>query len=136
MKLKFAAATAALVAFSLPAMSSAEDKLKYEDLVHCAATNQVIAGVFSLDDGATKNKTQIETYNSQATALQVIAAVGSSKDAKMVLDDTSKEVAVIIAVLGDADKSKSKAFIETEVPKCNTLGQAAVEVVNDAKASK
>lgn len=92
--------------------------------------------MFSLDDGATKNKTQIETYNSQAAALQVIAAVGSSKDAKMVLDDTSKEVDVIIAVLGNADKSKSKAFIETEVPKCNTLGQAAVEVVNDAKASK
>ena len=134
MKFKFAAATAALVAFSLPAMSSAEDKLKYEDLVHCAATNQVIAGVFSLDDGATKNKTQIETYNNQAQALQVIAAVGSSKEAKVVLDDTSKEVDVIIAVLGD--KTKSDAFIKNEVPKCNSLGQAAVEVVNDAKKAK
>lgn len=134
MKFKFAAATAALVALTLPAMSSAEDKLKYEDLVHCAATNQVIAGVFSLDDGATKNKTQIATANSQAQALMVIAAVGSTKDAKAVLDDTSKEVDVIIATL--ADKSKSSAFIDSEVPKCNSLGEAAVQVVAEAKAGK
>lgn len=134
MKFKFAAATAALVALSLPTMSSAEDKLNYEDLIHCAATNKVIAEVFSLDDGATKNKTQIETYNNQAQALQVIAAVSSSKEAKVVVDDTSKEVRVIIAVFGD--KTKSDDFIKTEVPKCNLLGQAAVEVVNDAKKAK
>lgn len=134
MKLKFAAVTAALVAFSMPAMASAEDGLKYDDLVHCAATNQVIAGVFSLDGGDVKNKDKIATYNNQAQALQVIAAVGSSKDAKVVLADTSKEVDVIIAVLGDS--TKSKAFIETEVPKCNSLGEAAVQVVADAKAGK
>lgn len=134
MKFKFSAATVALVALSLPTLSSAEDKLKYEDLVHCAATNQVIAGVFSLDDGATKNKTQIDTANSQAQALMVIAAVGSSKDAKVVLEDTSKEADVIIATL--ADKSKSSAFIDSEVPKCNSLGEAAVQVVNEAKSGK
>ena len=134
MKFKFAAATAALVALSVPAMASAEDGLKYDDLVHCAATNQVIAGVFSLDGGDVKNKDKIATYNNQAQALQVIAAVGSSKDAKVVLADTSKEVDVIIAVLGDS--TKSKAFIEAEVPKCNSLGEAAVQVVADAKAGK
>jgi hypothetical protein len=131
MKFRFAAATAALVALSLPTMSSADDKLKYEDLIHCAATNMVIAGVFSLDDGATKNKTQIDTYNGQAAALMAIAAVGSNKESKVVQDDTSKETDAIIAVL--ADKDKSDGFIKTEVPKCNTLGQAAVEVVNESK---
>ena len=134
MKFKFAAATAALVALTLPAMSSAEDKLKYEDLIHCAATNMVIAGVFSLDDGATKNKTQIDTYNSQAAALMAVASISSSKETEAVQADTSKETDVIIAVLGD--KNKSSDFIKSEVPKCNTLGQAAVEVVNDAKNGK
>ncbi len=134
MKFKFAAAAAALVVLSLPAMSSADDKLKYEDLIHCAATNQVIAGVFSLDGGDIKDKDKIATYNNQAQALQVIAAVGSSKEAKVVLDDTSKEVNVIIAVLGD--KTKNDDFIKTEVPRCNSLGEAAVQVVADAKAGK
>ena len=134
MKFRFAAATAALVALSLPAMSSAEDKLKYEDLIHCAATNMVVAGVLSLDGGETKNKSQIDTYNSQAAALMAIAAVSPSKEAEAVQADTSKETDVIIAVLGD--KTKSSAFIQSEVPKCNTLGQAAVEVVNDVKNGK
>ena len=134
MKFRFAAASAALAAFSLSGMARAEDKLKYEDLVHCAAITNVVVGVLSLDGGATKNKAQIDLFNSQATALQVIAAVSASKDAKVVMDDTSKEVDVIIAVL--ADKEKSNGFIETEVPKCKTLGAAALEVVNEAKSGK
>ena len=134
MKFKFAAASVALIALSVPAISSAEDGLKYADLVHCAATNMVVAGVLSLDDGKVKNKDQIDTINGQAAALMAIAAVTEKKAVEVVKADADKETDVIIAVLGD--KSKSGAFIETEVPKCNTLGQAAVEVINDAKKSK
>ena len=134
MKFKFAAATAALVALSVPAMSSADDGLKYADLVHCAATNMVVAGVLSLDDGKVKNKDQINTINGQAAALMAIAAVTEKKEVDVVKADADKETDAIIEIL--KDKSKSSAFIETEVPKCNTLGQAAVEVINDTKKSK
>ena len=134
MKFRFAAAGAALAALSMSGMASADDKLKYEVLVHCAATNVVVAGVLSLDDGQTKNKAQIDTFNSQAAALMAIASIGASKDTKVVQADMSKETDVLIALLGD--KEKSKGFIDTEVPKCNTMGQAAVEVVNDSKSGK
>ena len=134
MKFKFSAATAALVALSVPAMSSADDGLKYADLVHCAATNMVVAGVLSLDDGKVKNKDQINTINGQAAALMAIAAVTEKKEVDVVKADADKETDAIIEIL--KDKSKSSAFIETEVPKCNTLGQAAVEVINDTKKSK
>ena len=134
MKFRFAAAGAALAALAMSGMANADDKLKYEDLVHCAATNVVVAGVLSLDDGQTKNKAQIDTFNSQAAALMAIASIGASKDTKVVQADMSKETDVIIALLGD--KEKSKGFIDSEVPKCNTMGQAAVEVVNDSKSGK
>lgn len=134
MKFRFAAAGAALAALAMSGMASADDKLKYEDLVHCAATNVVVAGVLSLDDGQTKNKAQIETFNSQAAALMAIASIGASKDTKVVQVDMSKETDAIIALLGD--KEKSKGFIDSEVPKCNIMGQAAVEVVNDSKSGK
>ncbi len=134
MKFRFAAAIGALAAVSMSGMASADDKLNYEDLIHCAATNMVVAGVLSLDDGKTKNKDQIETINSQAAALMAIASIGSNKDTATVQADTSKETDVIIAVL--ADKDKSKPFIATEVPKCNTVGQAAVQVINESKTGK
>ena len=134
MKYPIAAASAALMALSVSGMASADDKLKYEDQVHCAATNVVIAGVLSLDDGQTKNKTQIDTFNSQAAALMAIASIGASKDTKVVQADMSKETDMIIALLGD--KEKSKGFIDSEVPKCNSMGQAAVQVVNESKSSK
>ena len=134
MKYRIAAATAALMALSVSGMASADDKLKYEDLVHCAATNVVVAGVLGLDDGEIKNKDQIETFKQQAAALMAIAAIGSSKDTKLVQVDMSKETDVIIALLGD--KEKSKGFIDVEVPKCNTMGQAAVQVVDEAKSGK
>ena len=134
MKFRFAAACAVLAALSMSGIANADDKLKYEDLVHCAATNVVVAGVLSLDDGQTKNKAQIDTINSQAAALMAIASIGASKDTKVVQIDMSKETDVIIALLGD--KEKSKGFISSEVPRCNTMGQAAVEVVNDSKSGK
>ena len=62
------------------------------------------------------------------------ATVSTSKDVKVVMADTSKEVDVIIGVLGD--KEKNKGYIETEVPRCKTLGAAALQVVNDAKSGK
>ena len=134
MKYRIAAASAALLALLASGMASADDKLKYEDLVHCAAANVVVAGVLSLDDGETKNKAKIETFKQQAAALMAIAAIGSSKDTNVVQDDMSKETDVIIALLGD--KEKSKGFIDVEVPKCNTMGQSALEVVNEAKSGK
>ena len=130
MKVRFAAAGAALAALAMSGMASADDKLKYEDLVHCAAVNVVMAGVLSLDDGQTKSKAQIDTFKSQAAALMAIAAIGANKDTKLVQADMAQETDVIIVLLGD--KEKSKGFIDNEVPKCNTMGQAAIEVVNDS----
>ena len=134
MRFRFAAAIAALAAVSMSSMASADDKLKYEDLIHCAATNMVVAGVLGLDDGKTKNKDVIDTFNSQAAALMAIASISSKKETAAVMADTSTESKVIIAVLANNDKSK--IFIETELPRCKTLGQAAVEVVNGSKAGK
>lgn len=134
MKRQFAAAIAALVAICLPTLASADDGLKYENLIHCAATNIVVASVLSLDDGETKNKTEIETYRTQAASLMVIATLGSNKDSKMVQSDVSTESDKLINILDD--KTKSGTFIEQDVPTCNDLGKAAVQVVNDARAGK
>ncbi len=135
MKIKLAAAAVALAAFSLPTMLSADDGLKYDDLVHCAATSLVVAQVLDMDDGTVKDKVTIEKMNNQAAALMAIASVGSSKETDVVIADTKKEEDVIIAILGSSDKTKSSAFIQSEVPKCKTMGEAAVEVLAEKKAS-
>lgn len=135
MKIKLAAAVVALAAFSLPTMLSADDGLKYDDLVHCAATSLVVAQVLDMDDGTVKDKVTIEKMNNQAAALMAIASVGSSKETDVVIADTKKEEDVIIAILGSSDKTKSSAFIQSEVPKCKTMGEAAVEVLAEKKAS-
>jgi hypothetical protein len=129
MKLKLVATAVALSAFSLPTMLSADDGLKYEDLVHCAATSLVVAQVLDTKDG--ENKATVDKMNDQAAALMAIASVGSKKDTDTVVADTKKEEDVVIAILGD--KSKSSDFIQTEVPKCKTLGEAAVQVINEKK---
>lgn len=134
MKMRFAAAAVALVALSAPSIASAEDGLKYEDLVHCAATNLVIAAVLSLDDGEVKNKDSIETYNNQAIALEVVAAVGLKKDVEVVKADVSADSKMIINNMGDT--VKNKAFIDNDVPKCMTMGKAAYEAVEEAKKGK
>jgi hypothetical protein len=133
MKIKFAATAVALAAFSLPTMLSADDGLKYEDLVHCAATSLVVAQVLNMDDGAAKDKVTIEKMNNQAAALMAIASVGSSKETDVVIADTKKEEDAIIGIFGGSDKSKSSAFIQTEVPKCKVMGEAAVEVLAEKK---
>ena len=132
--MRFAAAAVALVALSAPSIASAEDGLKYEDLVHCAATNLVIAAVLSLDDGEVKNKDSIETYNNQAIALEVVAAVGLKKDVEVVKADVSADSKMIINNMGDT--VKNKAFIDNDVPKCMTMGKAAYEAVEEAKKGK
>lgn len=134
MIMRFAAAAAALVALSAPTVASAEDGLKYEDLVHCAATNLVIAAVLSLDGGEVKNKDSIETYNNQAIALEVVAAVGLKKDVEVVKADVSADSKMIIDNMGDT--VKNKAFIDNDVPKCMTMGKAAYDAVEEAKKSK
>ncbi len=63
-----------------------------------------------------------------------IASVSSKKETDAVIADTKKEQDAVIAILGD--KSKSSGFIQTEVPKCKTLSEAAVEVINDTKKGK
>ena len=131
MKLKLVATAVALSAFSLPTMLSADDGLKYEDLVHCAATSLVVAQVLDMDTSGSKDKATIDKMNDQAAALMAIASVGSKKDTNAVVADTKKEEDAVIAILGD--KSKSSDFIQTEVPKCKTLGEAAVQVINEKK---
>jgi len=132
MKLKIAAAAAAFAALSLPTVSSADDGLKYDDLIHCAATSIVVAQVLDTKDG--ENKATVDKMNNQAAALMAIASIGGKKDTDTVIADTKKEQDVVMAILGD--NSKSSNFIQTEIPKCKTLGEAAVEVVNEKKDGK
>jgi len=135
MKIKFAATAVALAAFSLPTMLSADDGLKYDDLVHCAATSLVVAQALDLDGGASKDTVIIDKMNHQAAALMAIASVGGKKDTDTVIADTKKEQDAIIEIFGDSDKTKSSAFIQTEVPKCKVMGEAAVEVLAEKKAN-
>lgn len=134
MKRHFAIAAATLAAFALPGSASADDPLTYQDLVHCAATNIVIASVLSLDDGAVKNKTEIDAFTNQAAALMTVATTSSKKDAKVVQDDIRTESTALIDVV--SDKDKSKAFIEKDVLTCNDLGKAALQVLNEDKPAK
>ncbi len=128
MKFKLAA-TAALVALGLPTASSADDGLKYQDLIHCAATSLVVAQVLDSKDG--ENKATVDKMNDQAAALMAIASIGGKKETDVVIADTKQEKSVVIGVLGDS--SKSDDFIKNEVPKCKTMGEAAVEVINEKK---
>lgn len=48
---RIATAVAALAAFGLPGLASADDGLKYEDLVHCDATHIVIAVLDEVKSG-------------------------------------------------------------------------------------
>lgn len=132
MKLKIAAAAVAFTALNLPSASSADDGLKYDDLIHCAATSIVVAQVLDSKDG--ENKATVDKMNNQAAALMAIASIGGKKDTDTVIADTKKEQDVVVAILGD--NAKSSDFIQTEVPKCKTLGEAAVEVVNEKKDAK
>ena len=134
MKIRFAAAAAALVALSAPSIASAEDGLQYNDLVHCAATNLVIAAVLSLDGGDVKNKDSIETYRNQAVALEVVATVGLKKDVEVVKADVDADSTLIVNNMSDTVKNKT--FIDVDVPNCMIMGKAAYDAVEEMKKSK
>lgn len=125
MKHKLTTAAIALAAFAAPTASLADDDLKYSDLVHCAATSLVVAQVLDSSDG--KNQVTIDKMNNQAAALMTFASLLSKKDTDAVFADTNQEKSAVIAILGD--DSKSSDFIKTEVPKCKTLGEVALEVI-------
>ncbi len=129
-----AAAAFGLAIFALPHMARADDPLKYEDLVHCAATNIVVASLLSLNDGEIKNKPEIEAARGQAASLMMVATLGSKKGVDVVQADVSKETDVLIGII--SDKTTSDGFVKYDVPSCHKLGKAAVEVTNDAKSGK
>ncbi len=134
MKFRFVAATAALAALSFSTMSGADDKFKYEDLVHCAATNIVIASALSLDGGEVKNKDSIETSQSQAVALEVIATVGLGKDIDTVKADVDADSTLIINNM--SDPAKNKVFLDNDVDRCMIMGKAAYKTVEEMKKGK
>ncbi|MEQ1497741.1 MAG: hypothetical protein ABL914_03700 [Novosphingobium sp.] len=124
----------ALSAITVPTASQAESGLNYNDLVHCAAFNQVVAGVLGLDGGEVKNKDQIDQFNGYSVSLMVIAAVSADKDAKQVGAEVSTESDKIIEILGDS--AKSDGYIEENMSTCVNMGKAAVEVVEEATKDK
>ena len=134
MKFRGFAAAAALAGVPLPTAVSAQDGLKYADLVHCAATSRVIAEVLGMKGGEATNQRQIDTLHQQTAALMAIAAMGSGKEVALVAADTSKETDTIVAIL--SDRSKTADFVNASVRSCNTLGQAALDLVNKSKDSK
>ena len=119
---------------SAPSIASAEDGLQYNDLVHCAATNLVIAAVLSLDGGDVKNKDSIETYRNQAVALEVVATVGLKKDVEVVKADVDADSTLIVNNMSDTVKNKT--FIDVDVPNCMIMGKAAYDAVEEMKKSK
>lgn len=133
MKFRFAAAFAALAALSVSGMASAEDTPKYEDLMYCAATNLVVAAMLSLNGGDVKNKNDIETFRNQAVALKVVA-VGMKKDLEVVNADVDADSTRIVNNMSDA--AKNKAFIDNDVPKCLTMGEAAYNAVEESNKGK
>jgi hypothetical protein len=134
MKRFILAATAALTALALPTTASAEDKLVYDDLVHCAAFNKVIAEVMGSGTDGAKNKATVDKYTTQSLALMAIAAVGANKTADVVLGDTNKRTEVVMATM--LDKATPSDYIKTNFDKCTTMGQAAVSILEDSKKTK
>ena len=128
---RIAIAAASLAAFNLPVPASADDGLTYQDLVHCAATNVVVASILSVDGGEKRNKADIALARHQATALMTIAQQGSKKDIDVVNADVTRESDLVMASLDD--KAKGDAFYASDVPKCSSLGDAAIAVVNKPK---
>lgn len=126
------AAAAALAALAIPGPASAEDKLVYEDLVLCAAFNDVVGEV--MGSGANGDKAKADTFNQQSIALMTIAAVGSNKTAEVVYAETKKQSETVLAAM--ANKDTGAAYIEKYYSKCDTMGKAAVSIVDDAKKGK
>jgi hypothetical protein len=131
MKCQIALAAAALAATGLPGLARADDGLTYQDLVHCAASDVVVASILSADGGAKRNKTDIELARKQASALMLIAQQGSKKATEVVQVDVTRESDVVMAGLND--KTKEHAFYASDVPNCSNLGDAAIAVVNKSK---
>lgn len=134
MKLRLTAAAAAMLALVAPNVASADDGLKYEELVHCAAFNTVVAGVLSDGEGATKNKDNVDMLTKQSAALLAFATLSSDKKTDAVIADMNKESDVVIAELGKSEKME--AYLKENTSNCMTLGQAAVEVIEDLKKEK
>lgn len=132
MMFKFSAGAIALAALTIPAATRADDGITYEDLVHCAATSLVVAQVLDTKDG--QNKETVDTMNSQAAALMTFASLLSKKDTDTVFADTQHVEKSIVTIL--SDDTTSSTFIKEEIPRCKTLGQAAVEVINEKKSGK
>lgn len=128
---RIASAAGVLAALALPGPASADDGLTYQDLVHCAATNVVVASILSMDGGEKRNKADIALARNQATALMTIAQQGSKKNIDVVHTDVTRESDVVMASLDD--KAKGDAFYASDVPKCSNLGDAAIAVVNKPK---
>lgn len=127
-------AVAAAICVAAPTAAHADQGLKYENLVHCAATNIVVASLLSLENGETKNKTDIEAYRNQAAALMLVATVGEKQEPKVMQADVSAETTKLIELLND--KARSSVFIQHDVPACNDLGKAAAKVVSEAKSGR
>lgn len=123
---RIATIVAAFAALGLPGAASADDALTYQDIVHCAATNVVVASILSADGGDKRNKADIALARKQATALMTIAQQGSKKKIDVIYADVTSESDGITASLGD--KAKEDAFYATDVPKCSHLGDAAIAI--------
>lgn len=125
---------AAAVLASQSAANAAEDQLKYDDLVHCAAFNDVISEAMKVGDDAAKNKDKADAFSKQSVALMTIAAVGANKTADDVFSDTKKKSGELIGVM--ASDSTGKDFIAKNYEKCDVMGKAALSIIEDAKNGK
>lgn len=134
MKLFTLAAVAALSALALPAVASAEEKMTYDTLMHCAAFNKVVGDAMGSGADAEKNKAKAEAFNNQSVSLMAIAAVGDNKTAEQVLADLTKRTEGVLTAM--IDKTSGTDYIKTNYEKCNVMGQAAVQVVEESKKTK
>lgn len=133
MRIRFAAASAALLALAAPAAATAPE-LTYQTVTNCAAFNMLLAQVYSAGDQAAAKKADIETYSGRSAALMVIAATMSSSTAEKVTTDvTAQNDAMIKSLGGDGAIDK---LLADNMSNCEVMGQAAKETLDKMLAAK
>lgn len=125
------ATAAALLALAAPA-AAADDSLDYNTLIDCAAYNQLLIVVFSANDGATKNKADIDEFKGRAAALMTIATVSSKSPAEKIQADAGAKRDAMFTSL--TQEGAADTLLKEYAGRCDTMGRAAKLALDDAMA--
>lgn len=122
--MKWIPAALCLVLASLAAPASALDSSpSYDDAVHCAAVNLILAQSLSASDAAA-NKPQIQARSDQAAALMILAAAKDGAGRDKVQADVIAKFGALSAALKDGGPGTG-ALNEAGTLQCEAMGKAA-----------